>query len=283
MKTTEHGYFDNGLPFNRFGRGPATLVVFQGVQFENRPQSGPAARYSRGLYKPLEAEYTVYVVTRRPGLPQGYSLREMAADYASAIREAFRGPVDVVGLSTGGLIAQHFAAEHRALVRRLAIHSSAYRLGDEAKALQARVARLARESRWLAAYAAIFEFMSPWRQSMPRIARLAAWLAAPLGGSLLGRPASASDLLVTYAASNDHDFRSRLAEIEAPTLIVAGDRDPFYPPALVRETAAGIRGSRLILYEGVGHPASGRRFVRDLASFLSGGGPSAATRSSVGG
>ncbi len=60
----------------------------------------------------------------------------------------------------------------------------------------------------------------------------------------------------------------KLARIAARTLVVAGDRDLFYTPALFQETAAGIPDARLILYPGMGHPASGKQFQRDVLAFL---------------
>jgi pimeloyl-ACP methyl ester carboxylesterase len=268
VASAESGHFESGLPFNRFGTGPGQLVVFQGMQFENRPVSGLPLWFLRNLYKRLEADYTIHLVTRRPGLPEGWSLRDMSDDYATMIRAEFGGPVDIVGLSTGGLIAQHFAAEHPDLVGRLVLHSSAHSLSDETKAFHVRVSDLVREDRWRAAYATVFTFMSPRRGRMRRAAKVAGWLASPFGGLLLGKPTDPSDLLVTYAASNKHDFRGRLAEIKAPTLVVAGGRDPFYPTTLVRETAEGIPDAKLVFYEGIGHPASGKRFGRDVLSFL---------------
>jgi hypothetical protein len=50
--------------------------------------------------------------------------------------------------------------------------------------------------------------------------------------------------------------------------VVAGTEDFFYTPDLVGETAAGIPDARLILYEGMGHPASGKEFSRDVLAFL---------------
>lgn len=91
------GYFRGGIPYNRSGRGPRPLVVFQGLLFENKPQPGPMAR----LYKFLEEEYTIYVVLRKPGLPRDYTMKDMADDYAAMVREEFGGPVDVIGVSTG--------------------------------------------------------------------------------------------------------------------------------------------------------------------------------------
>jgi pimeloyl-ACP methyl ester carboxylesterase len=75
----------------------------------------------------------------------------------------------------------------------------------------------------------------------------------------LNAPEDPSDLVVTVEAEDKHSFKERLSEITAPTLVVAGDRDAYYPEELVRETAEGIPNARLILYEGMGHPASGQR------------------------
>ena len=65
------------------------------------------------------------------------------------------------------------------------------------------------------------------------------WLGS-LRGSKFAAPADPCDLAVTVEAEDKHNFKERLAEIAAPTLVVAGDKDPFYTEALCRETAAGI-------------------------------------------
>ena len=51
-----------------------------------------------------------------------------------------------------------------------------------------------------------------------------------------GAPDDPSDVVVTIEAEDVHDFKDRLGEITAPTLVVAGDQDPFYPAALFRDT-----------------------------------------------
>jgi hypothetical protein len=38
-KTSSSGYFHNDLPYNRVGHGSKPLVIFQGLMFENKPQS----------------------------------------------------------------------------------------------------------------------------------------------------------------------------------------------------------------------------------------------------
>ncbi len=62
----------------------------------------------------------------------------------------------------------------------------------------------------------------------------------------------------------------RLGEISAPTLVVGGGRDRFYPPELFRETANGIPDARLVLYQDRAHGGTfaDRRFGRDVVAFL---------------
>jgi pimeloyl-ACP methyl ester carboxylesterase len=192
-------------------------------------------------------------------MPAGYSLENMADDYATMIKEEFGEPVDVIGVSTGGSIAQHLAAGHPDLVRRLVIHSSAYTLSDSTKRLQMRIASLASQRRWQEAYATM---LSP-----TRYARLVVWIGSRLAG-VFGAPEDPSDVVVMVEAQDKLNFKERLAQIAAPTLLVAGEKDPYYSVALFRETAAGIPNARLILYPGKGHPAGGKQFQQDVLAFL---------------
>ena len=81
------GYFRSGLPYNRLGRGPRPLVIVQGLLFENKPQ--PALATS--MYRFLGEEYTVFSVLRRPGLPSGYTLRDMAGSGGGGSKDSRKG------------------------------------------------------------------------------------------------------------------------------------------------------------------------------------------------
>jgi pimeloyl-ACP methyl ester carboxylesterase len=78
---------------------------------------------------------------------------------------------------------------------------------------------------------------------------------------------------VTVEAEDKQDFGDRLAEIKAPTLVIASAEDPFYTEALLRDTAAGIPNGRLVLYEGKGHAPTGKQFSEDVLAFLNEGMP----------
>jgi len=253
------GYFQNGLPYNRMGDGPRTLVVFQGTVFENKPFTRLLNWVYNSFYKPLENYYTIYSVLRKPNMPPGYSLSNMADDYAAMIKEEFGEPVDVIGLSSGGSIALYFAADHPELIRKLIIHSGAYTLSESSRKTQGRVAALARRRKWMAAYIAQ---LSPGNRS-----RVAVWMGA-LMAVMAGVPKDPSDLIVATEAEDKHDFKNRLGEIKTKTLVIAGANDPFYSEKLFRDTAEGIPNAKLILYQGMGHPAHGDAFGRDVLGFL---------------
>lgn len=256
------GVFRSGLPYVRFGRGQRPVVVFAGLGAENTV----SPRMARMMYRFLGEAYTVNLVTRRPGLPQGFTLADMADDYATMIREEFGRPVDVIGVSTGGSIALHFAADHPELVRRLVLHSSAHALNDHAKRLQLEFARLGALGQWRAAFALLARTMLPRSGPLKTLGRPLTQVA----GWLMSRrpPKDPSDLVVTVQAEDALAFRDRLPEIRVPTLVAGGTEDPFYSEALFRETAEGIPGARLALYEGMGHAAHGKQFHRDVLAFL---------------
>lgn len=256
------GYFESGLPYARFGSGLRILVVFEGGGFENKPPSGLMLRMYKGSFERITQEYTVYSVTRKPGLPAGYSIRDMSEDYATMIRDEFAGPVDIMGISTGGPIAQHFAADHPDLVRRLVLAMTGYRLSEEGKELQRRLCDLARQSKWRNVSTTLIDGMYP-RGIKKRFFKLLMWLFGTFAA-----PGDPSDFVVTLEAEDKHDFKDRLVEIKVPTLVIGGEEDFFYP---IRETAAGIPNAELILYEGFGHNAMSdnkRQFQEDILAFL---------------
>ena len=123
------------LPYAALGTGPP-LAIFSGLAPDTGFEGEGMLRASAGPFLPLGRRLVVF--NRRPGLPRGMTMAEIAAEHAAALRDGL-GRVDVVGISTGGSIAQQVAADHPDVVDRLVLASTACRLGPLGRTLQRRV------------------------------------------------------------------------------------------------------------------------------------------------
>ena len=90
------------------------------------------------------------------------------------------------------------------------------------------------------------------------------------GGCCGGSAYRARDLLVEVRAEEEFDSRPVLPRIRVPVLLLVGDRDQFFPRAIVEETAALIPDCRVVWYAGQGHvrTAMDRRVPRDVLAFV---------------
>jgi pimeloyl-ACP methyl ester carboxylesterase len=247
------------------GTGPA-LVLLPGLAPQNGRPTGPMRSVEVALIRTFSGAFTTYWLARPTGLPVGTSLGDIAARTAEALRAQFAEPVNVLGISTGGSVAQQLAADHPELVRRLVLASTGYRLGEKAQALQQRMIEVAERGRprtVLAEFAR--ELVPPWRG---RTLATAAMYA--VGLRLYPGARDLRDLSATLIAEAGFDLR-RLPPISARTLIIRGGRDRFYEPEVIHETARLIPGSHLEIYPRRGHVTvlSDRRAVATAIGFLS--------------
>lgn len=253
------GYSSNNLPYMKMGNDSRILVVFDGLNFDHKPLSGMALRMNSMMFKVIAQYYTVYLVGRKPGLLEGYTMRDMSNDYADMIRHDIGSTVDIAGVSTGGTIAQWFAVDHPELTRKLVLISTGYRLSDFGKQSQLKMLEAARTGNRRATAAAMSGLIS--KGLTAKLMKSLFWLMGPI---IYGR--DMSDGIVELDAEDKFNFKEWLPEIKVPTLVIGGAEDPLY---LMRETAEGIPGARLILYENAGHTAMMKKELqRDIVNFL---------------
>jgi pimeloyl-ACP methyl ester carboxylesterase len=262
-RQVREGQLHGGLPYLAVGQGPP-LVVFPGLSPEHANPTGLARRFQLQTLKPLARHFTVYAVNRKPGLPAGSTIKDLADHYAEAIAHEFPGPVCIKGISTGGSIAQQFAIDHPHMVRRLVLVATACRLSPYGREVQRRFAELTRDGRPRRANAALGPVLAATAAGGRAFAALM-WLIG--GGQHADDP---SDMLVTVAAEDVFDAAPQLHHITAPTLLVAGGRDRFYSPELFRETAESIPDGRLSLFPDKGHAGviTHRPAIREIVAFL---------------
>jgi pimeloyl-ACP methyl ester carboxylesterase len=110
-----------GLPYLALGAGPP-LVVLPGLGKDNVLPCGMHSRFELATLRAYaDAGWTAYWVTRRPGVAAGVTMADLASDLARALRVEFGEPVDILGFSTGGSVAQQLAVDHADVVRRLVL------------------------------------------------------------------------------------------------------------------------------------------------------------------
>jgi pimeloyl-ACP methyl ester carboxylesterase len=186
----------------------------------------------------------------------------MSDDYAVMIRNDLGGAADIIGVSTGGAIAQYFALDHPDLVGRLVLVMTGLRLNQEARELQMEVAKLARKGKRRAASALLGTAII--RKGIGR--HIFKWFMGLMGPLMI--PGNPADGIVEIEAEDQLDLNDRLDKIKAQTLVIGGEEDFFYP---IRETAKKIPNAKLVLYPNLGHNAMfvrSRQFGEEIRAFL---------------
>ncbi|HEY2478426.1 MAG TPA: alpha/beta hydrolase [Solirubrobacterales bacterium] len=188
-----------------------------------------------------------------------YTLGAMAADTLALLDALGIERAHLVGMSMGGMIAQTVAARQPGRVLSLTSIMSttgARRVGRPALSTWMRMARPPAGSREAAADGVVAMMRHigsrgyPFDEAAVREVALEAWDRG--GGS------AADGVGRQLAAIFKSGDRTREVErIEAPTLVVHGDRDPMIHPSGGRVTAAAIRGARLRTFPGMGHDLPG--------------------------
>jgi pimeloyl-ACP methyl ester carboxylesterase len=240
------GLLPGGLPYLAVGDGPP-LVVFPGFTANHANPTGAARRFALRPLRSLARHFTLYLINRKPGLQPGDAMADLAGHYAHALEQVFAGPVPIIGISTGGSIAQQLAIDHPQLVRRLVLVATACRLGPAGRRMQRDLARFTLAGQPRRAWAATGPELATTTAG-GRLYGALLWLFGPRLG-----PKDPSDMLIVIDAEDRFDAASQLHRISAPTLILAGDRDRTYSAELFGETAERNPGARLRLYPGKGH------------------------------
>jgi 3-oxoadipate enol-lactonase len=259
---TIHGH---DLFYERAGSGEPLLLVMG--------MSGTHRTWGQSFLDALREDFDVVVYDHR-GIGQssraeaGYSIADLADDAAALLDVLEWDDAHVVGISMGGMVAQELALRHPARIRTLTLGCTyaggpgssltteavfgrlgeAWSSGDVEKAL-----RTAWEVNVSRAFAGDEDQYAAFRESA---------LAVPAG-----LPA----ILAQIQAIAVHDASARLAEIEAPTLIVHGTDDEMLPVSNAHAIAERMPEARLEILDGIGHlffwehPQDSARLVREHA------------------
>ena len=242
-------YQDQGNP-----KGP-TLVLVHGF-FVNLDTWQPWVKRLGNDYRIITLDLPGHGLTRAPKgyHPSRSGYVQTLDDFVSA---EHLGKFTLGGSSMGGDIAWRYAVAHGDKLNGLILVDAAgwpdpRPQGDQVKATKALSSPL---GRFLATHldatkkvreAMLLAYANPKFVTEEQVAKFTELNRAP------GHRAAIVDL-ATDGGKDGFATPDALAAITVPTLILEGDKDQLVPPVNASKFASAIKGSRLILYPGLGH------------------------------
>lgn len=187
----------------------------------------------------------------RSALIEPYTMSNAAGALAALIERLASPTTVVIGHSLGGMVAQEFAGAHRGHCQGLVLFATSPAFGKadgnwQQEFLAARLKPL-NEGRTMAEVAAKLVPSMLGERVAPGCAEQARTLMAAVPPATYR---AAMHALVGF------DRRAWLANIDVPTLVLAGERDGNAPPAVMRRMAEKISGARYVELPGAGHLAN---------------------------
>lgn len=218
--------------------------------------TGSSANWSP-VIDALSPDHTVLAVdllghgdTDSPADPARYRIEQAAADLATLITRLVTPPATLLGYSMGGRLALYTAIHYPHLVNRLILESASPGLEDAAERAarrqsdEALAARIEREG--IEAFVHYWERIPLFDSQMPeQRERLRA-------GRLKNNPTGLANSLRGMGTGAQPPLWDRLGEVDAQTLLIAGELDGKFT-AIGRRMAEQIPRADLAIIPNAGH------------------------------
>lgn len=177
-------------------------------------------------------------------LPDGARLPDYVAWAARVVQALGLGPVNVAGHSMGALIAAGLAADHPALVRRVAVLNGVHR-----RTAAARAAVVARADQIAAGQGDTAAPLARWFSDAP----VEAQVRADVGGWLAGVDPAGYAAAYRAFAEGDGVYADRWADIRCPALVLTGDGDANSTAEMAQAMAKAAPLGQVVVIAGHRH------------------------------
>lgn len=228
-----------------FGNGDKNLVVLPGLSDGLATVKGKAWILS-APYKKFFSNYTIYMFSRKNEMPDGYSIKDMAEDQVTAMKNLGIEKACLLGVSEGGMIAQYIAIDHPEMITKLILAVTAPNANDIIHEQIASWIDMVNHNDHTALMVDTAEkmysqqYLKKNRKYFPLIAKFT-------------KPSSYDRFMKNALAILDFDVRNELSKINCSTLIIAGDDDNTVGNDAPYELNKRIPNSELYIYKGLGH------------------------------
>lgn len=227
-----------------FGTGKKPLIMIQGLN--TRGITGLALPLA-WTYRMFARDFRVYIFDRRPIVHEGITVKDMAGDIADAMDTLGIADAAVLGVSQGGMVAQHLAIARPDLVGRLVLAVTLSRNNDAVVSSIHRWAGMAErgEMKALVTDMAVSMYsagyLKRYRLFLPLLA-------------ILQTPKDVERFAILARSCLTCDTYGQLDHIKCPTFVIGAKEDKVVTGEASVELAERL-GCRLHLYENMGHAA----------------------------
>lgn len=233
------------MDYVAFGTGDKPLVMIPGVGEGLQSIKGMAALMAI-TYAAYAKLYRVYVFGRRVPLPEGSNTRDMADDLSRAMTALKITRAFVLGVSMGGMIAQHLAVAHPEQVERLVLAVTLAQPNQTSQATLTHWLELAEQGDYKG-------LMIDTTERSYTEKRLRSYRLIYPFLRLMGRHRDMRRFMTQVNACLEHCAIDELEQIACPTLVIGGGSDRIVGPSSSEELTRAIPNSRLKLYPKLGH------------------------------
>ncbi|HEX7663155.1 MAG TPA: alpha/beta hydrolase [Polyangiaceae bacterium] len=182
--------------------------------------------------------------------PKGaYTMARFADDVACVMSDAKVDEATLVGISMGGMIAQHVALRHPKKVKGLVLMATMPGLPHARLPAPKTIATLLKVGAGRdKSGVGVASLLLPKGELARAKEHFAGWQEL-----MLEKPVSPAAFAGQLAAILRHSTGFKLKNVKVPTVVVTGDEDVLVPPKNSHVIAKKIPGAKLEVLEGVGH------------------------------
>ena len=242
-KTIKMG--NTSMNYITFGNGEKNLVMLPGVGDGLRSTKGLAVPMAL-MYGRFAKDYTVYVFSRKNHLPEKYSTRKMTKDQKEAMDLLGIEKADIIGVSQGGMLAQHLAIDYPEVVNKLVLVVSAARKNQYTQATLSGWVEMAKRGEYE-------RLMTDSMKKMYTKEYLEKHPWAIKAAGKVGKPKSFERFITMANACIYHDTYEKLDKIQAETFVIGGEKDRTLGGKASIELAERIPNAKLKMYPQYGH------------------------------
>ena len=236
---------DTYMDYISFGKGEKKLIMIPGLGEGLTSFKGLATPFSI-MYKMFAKEYKVYIFSRRKLIPEGFSTKDMAEDLSRAMELLEIDKAHIIGVSQGGMIAQHLAINYPEKIDKLVLVVTTARKNKIMQNCIDKWIEMAKNKEFekIMLDTAEKSYVGKYLEKSKKVSEA----MGPLG-----KNATYDRFIIQAKACEMHNTYDELNKIKAQALIIGAGQDKVLGIEGSLELAEKIKLSELYIYDEYSH------------------------------